>query len=76
MENELLIHLLDEYKAMLIAENEYIKTERLKQFSEDVNNYEQLKNRPTQAELNRVGIMIRQKSKEYENFHNRNSWKV
>lgn len=76
MDNELLIHLLDEYKAMLIAENEYIKTERLKQLSEDVNNYEERKNRPTQAELNRVGIMIRRKSKEYENFHRFNYWRV
>lgn len=62
MNEQLLMGLLEEYKRMLIAEKEYLESERRKQFSELVTNVEESKNRPTKAEINRVGLMIRQET--------------
>lgn len=74
MSNELLIKLLDEYKSMLTSENEYKESERRKQFSEAVTNDEERRNRPSLAEMKRVGIMMRQKSIEAEKEFERNYW--
>lgn len=74
MTNELLINLLDEYKTMLVAEKEYRESERMKRFSEYVNNFEEWKNRPSKAELKRVGIMLREKSIQAEKEQDRNYW--
>lgn len=62
MNEQLLMGLLEEYQRLLAAERNFRGIEK------------SLQNRPTKAEINRVGLMIRQETLKYEKEFGRNYW--
>lgn len=77
MNNELLIQLLGEYKRLLVAENDYRESKKNMNLVENYDNREERDNRPTKAQLKRVGIMIREQTVQAEKEHDKNYyWRI